>query len=584
MNASNPMRLALSHYLRTLRERDEFDRLLPELLTQMGYVPLVKPKAGVRQFGVDFPAAGRSLADGVDELLLFVIKQGDIGRRTWTGDPNAVRESMDEIIDVWLASHVPPEYKNHRKVIVVATTGDLGQDVQPNWAGFAMRHPQLRFEFWGADKVSDLVEAHLLNEHLFDNQDRADLRKALVMGADSDYRFDDLCRLMLRQLGLTPDGKLDDAGARQTAPELHKALRRVHLAALVCSHWVDSESERRQALWVMERTLLWCFHRAVLQSLQERQDVRNVIQEIWRSYIQAASRYHDAVSAHIRVKDGLSGYTREGAEYSVLLFEQVGLLASIGLSAALLEPGQDEEWRARSRALATALATLLRNHEAAASPRLDEQVVDICLALVLFIQAGQFDVARWWISEITGRLNFVFMVGRMFPVGTDSFDDLVELDVHDNDEFKGLMRRYSWLLATIGSWCVMLGLDDAYENLAGCHAKSYPDLGSQLWHPTADWTESWYFGPAHQRSGSTEAPFTLPASAQALRDRISQFNATGRLRWEENSPALAMGLWPLDFIACRHFRIPVPATMWYYLDSRPPRGDENVTEPAVSPL
>lgn len=129
MNASNPMRLALSHYLRTLRERDEFDRLLPELLTQMGYVPLVKPKAGVRQFGVDFPAAGRSLKDGVEELRLFVIKQGDIGRRTWSGDPNAVRESMEEIIDVWLASHVPPEYKYHRKVIVVATTGDLGQEV-----------------------------------------------------------------------------------------------------------------------------------------------------------------------------------------------------------------------------------------------------------------------------------------------------------------------------------------------------------------------------------------------------------------------------------------------------------------------
>lgn len=274
MNAGNPMRLALSHYLRTLRERDEFDRLLPELLAQMGYVPLVKPRAGVRQFGVDFPAAGRSPADGVDELLLFVIKQGDIGRRTWTGDPNAVRESMDEIIDVWLASHVPPEYRDHRKVIVVATTGDLGQEVQPNWAGFATRHPQLRFEFWGADKVSDLVEEHLLNEHLFDGQDRADLRKALVMGADSDYRFDHLCRLMLRQLGIAHEGHLSDAGAQQTVPALLKALRRVHLAALVCSHWVDSENERRQALWVIERTVLWCFHRAVLQSLQEHKDVQ----------------------------------------------------------------------------------------------------------------------------------------------------------------------------------------------------------------------------------------------------------------------------------------------------------------------
>lgn len=577
MNASNPMRLALSHYLRTLRERDEFDRLLPELLTQMGYVPLVKPKAGVRQFGVDFPAAGRSLTDGVNELLLFVIKQGDIGRRTWSGDPNAVRESMEEIIDVWLASHVPPEYKDHRKVIVVATTGDLGQEVQPNWVGFATRHPQLHFEFWGADEVSDLVEAHLLNEHLFDGRDRADLRKALVMSADSDYRFEHLCRLMLRQLGVTPDGQLGEEGALQSVPALLKALRRVHLAALVCSHWADGESERRQALWVMERTLLWSFHRVVLQSLQEQQDVREVVGDIWRSYQQAASRYYDAVAAHIRVKDGLSGYTREGAEYSVLLLEQVGLLASIGLSAALAESGQDDAWRARSNEFATALAAMLRNHDAAASPRLDAQVIDICLALVLFIQTGQHDLARLWTAEISGRLNFVFRLNRMFPVGSDSLDDLVELEVHGSDEFKGLMRRHSWLLATMASWCAMQGLDDMYENLADSHAKDYPDVGSQLWHPTAHWASNWYFGPAHQESGSTEAPYALPASAQTLRDRIAQFNATGRLRWEENSPALAVGLWPLDFIACRHFRTPVPASMWYYLNSKPPSGEEEVT-------
>lgn len=584
MNGGNPMRLALSHYLRTLRERDEFDRLLPELLTQMGYVPLVKPKAGVRQFGVDFPAAGRSQTDGVEELLLFVIKQGDIGRRTWSGDPNAVRESMEEIIDVWLASHVPPEYKDHRKVIVVATTGDLGQEIQPNWVGFAKRHPQLHFEFWGADEVSDLVEAHLLNEHLFDGQDRADLRKALVMGADSDYRFEHLCKLMLRQLGLAPNGQLDEKGAQQSVPALLKALRRVHLASLVCSHWADSESERRQALWVMERTLLWSFHRVVLQSLQERQDILEVIRDIWRSYLQAASRYYDAVARHIRVKDGLSGYTREGAEYSVLLLEQVGLLASIGLSAALIEPGQEDAWRARSSEFATAVAAMLRNHGAAASPRLDAQVIDICLALVLFIQTGQHDSARWWTAEISGRLNFVFTMGRMFPVGSDSLDDLVELEVRGSDEFKGLMRHHSWLLATMASWCAMLRLDDMYQNLAESHAKEYPDVGSQLWHPTAEWATNWYFGPAHQVSGSTEAPYALPVSAQTLRDRIAQFNASGRVRWEENSPALAIGLWPLDFIACRHFRTPVPASMWYYLGSKPPNCEEEVARPPTQSL
>lgn len=570
MSAGNPMRLALSHYLRTLRERDEFDRLLPELLTQMGYVPLVRPRAGVRQFGVDFPAAGKSPVDGVDELLLFVIKQGDIGRRTWNGDPNAVYQSMGEILDVWLPSHLPPEYQAHRKVIVVATTGDLGQEVQANWSGFATRHPQLHFEFWGADKVAELVETHLLNEHLFDGQDRADLRKALVMGADSDYRFDDLCRLILRQLGLDGQGQLTPDGQEQAAPALVKAMRRVHLAALVCAYWVDGEGERRQALWVTERTMLWCFHRVLLQNLQDHPDVQPALLDLWRSYQDAARRYHETIAVHVRVRDGLSGYTREGAEYAVLLLEQVGLLASIGLAEVMSSVGENEESAmARGAAVADALEALLRNHAAAASPRLDEQVVDIGLALVFLIQVGRFDAVHWWVTELASRLNLVFTLNRMFPVGTDSFDDLVELEVSGDDELKELLKRHSWLLATIGSWSAMLGMDEAYATLANGHAERYPQVGSQMWHPAADWSGRWYFGPAHVSSGSTEAPYSLPASADELRARIAQFNASRRLRWEEHSPALAIGLWALDFIACRHFRIPVPASMWYHLKDRP---------------
>lgn len=568
MSAGNPMRLALSQYLRTLRERDEFDRLLPELLAEMGYVALVKPKAGVRQFGVDFPAAGKSLKNGVEELLLFVIKQGDISRRIWDGDPNAVRPSMDEIIDVYLASHVPPSYANHRKVIIVATTGELGQEIQSNWAGYATRYPQLSFEFWGADRVADLIEVHLLNEHLFDGNDRADLRKSLVKGADSEYHFEDFCRLMLRQLGLAGDGQLSDVGLKQTPAALVKALRRVHLAALVCSHWADAEGESRQALWVMERAVLWSFHRAVLQTLHEEAGIQRVIFDIWDSYTAAARRYHKKIEGHIRIRDGLSGYTREGAEYAMTLLEQVGLLASIGLAFVATDrerfDGEDER-----TLMADALEDLLRNHPAAASPRLDEQVVDICLALVLLVQCGRFDTAKWWVAEVAGRLNFVFMLGRLFPVGNDSLDDLVELDVGTDNEEKALLKQYSWLLATVASWSVMLDLDGVYDALARGHTKDYPEVGSQLWHPPTDWSTKWYFGPVHHRQGDSEAPYALPASAQDLRDRIGEFNASNRLRWEETSPALQVGLWAIDFVACRHFRTPVPASMWYHLRDMP---------------
>ncbi len=58
----------------------------------------------------------------------------------------------------------------------------------------------------------------------------------------------------------------------------------------------------------------------------------------------------------------------------------------------------------------------------------------------------------------------------------------------------------------------------------------------------------------------------LPTRAQdILRARIEKFNASGHLKWEQNSPARAVGLWAIDFLACRHFRTPVPTSMWYQI-------------------
>lgn len=562
------MKLALSHYLRTLRERDEFDRLLPELVSAMGYVPLVKPKAGIRQYGVDFPAAGKSPADGEEELLLFVIKQGDITRRVWSGDTDRVRESLEEVVDVYLASHVPAQYRDHRKVVVLATTGDLAQDVQINWKGFADRHPALEFRFWGADQVAELLENHLLDEHLFDKQDRADLRKSLALAADSDYRFPDFCRMLLRQLGLTSEGALSDTGAAQDTRAVVKALRRIHLAALVCAHWAAVEGERRQAVWLLERTVLWAFHRVHLQQLQGDDQMLQAIADIWRSYYAFGNRYYDQILEHIHVKDGLSGYVREGAEYALTLFEQVGMLATLGLSQVAVLPDEAERQQMAENAevVADALAALLANHPATGSPRLDHQVIDICLGLCLFVMTGRLEAAQRWLEELAGRLNFVFILGRLFPVGTDSLDDLVELDGGEADEeYRAMLKQSSWLLASIASWCAVLGMDEVYANLADGHAHRYPEVDGQLWHPESGWSSGWYFGPGHQNQGMAEAPYPLPAVAQQLRDRIAVFNASGRLAWQEHSPTLAVGMWAIDFVACRHFRTPVPATMWYRL-------------------
>ncbi len=567
------MRLIISQFLRTLRERDEFDRLLPDLLLAMGYVPLAKPQTGVRQFGVDLAAVGKSAADGVEEVLLLVIKQGDLGRRDWdNGEPTSVRPSLNEVLDVYLTKLVAPEHAGLRKTIVLATTGDLKQDVETNWTGFKEQNSaRATFDFWGADRVSDLVERFMLDENLFAPSDRADLRRSLALASDSEYDFRDLNRMLMRQLGLTADGKLQMPSLDTKA--LRKAFRRVHLAAQICTRWAQAEGNSRQALWISERTLLWAWHRLQLMDPGEQPKLHATIAGMWHSYTEAAARYFDVIRPHLEVRDGMAGYGSEGAAFAVVLFEHIGLIAAIGL-ACRMEPANGTEARATIEsnvaAVADGLCALIQNHEASASPRLDGHIVDVTLALMFLVLAGRHDVAKGWVAEMAKRLDYCFKTESKFPVSTDSLEDLVELEVNPKDSklIEKLMGT-SWSLATIATWCVIFELNDHYAALARGATGPYAKVCAQLWHPTKEWPDSWYFGGSLDQ-GEAEAPYALLPSTADMRLRMTQFLERPEFDWVESSPTRKVGLWALDFLACRHFRMPVPASAWYRLGNERP--------------
>lgn len=577
------MRLVLAQFLRTLKERDEFDRLLPDLLLSMGYVPLTKPQTGVRQHGVDLAVFGTSPEDGQQELLLFVIKRGDIGRRDWDNpEPTCVRTSLNEVLDVYLNKYIAPEHAAVRKKVIVTTTGDMKQDVEPNWISFKeINASKATFDFWGGEKIADLIEQHMLDEHLFAADDRTDLRKALALAGENEYDYRDLNRLLLRQLGLNGDSKACDETTKVAS--LSKALRRVHLAAKVCSSWARSEGDTRQALWVAERALLWSWHRVLLCSEPERSSLYEHIADLWISYVQASGDYIEAIGPHLAVRDGMAGYGAEGAELGMVLFEHIGMLSTIGLACLMELPTDPEEENALAASvttLADSLCSLLANNSSVASPPLDGHIIDIQLGLMFLFNSGRVDNAKEWLADLVQRLDYSFKTKRSFPVGSDRIEDLVELQVGSSgdEELRDSLMRTSWCLATLAAWCVILGMDDVYAILSRGHAKAYPNVCAQLWHPTPEWPQRWYFGGAIAE-GETEAPYELPADPQALVERMRVFLRNPRYDWIANSPVQAVGMWALDFIACRHFRMPVPASAWYRLLPKEPAAAEGPATP-----
>lgn len=561
------MRLILAQYLRTLKERDEFDRLLPDLLLAMGYVPISLPQTGVRQFGVDLAAVGASPDDGIQELLLLVIKRGDIGRNDWDSGPQSVRQSLNEVFEVYLKTLVEPAHENLRKRIVLATTGELKQDTQINWDGYTKDNAvRADFSFWGGAQTSMLIERYMLDEHIFDSEDRTHLRKSLALAGELDYDQKDLHRLFRRQLGLGDAGELQQQPAHPR--HLEKALRIVNLSAQVFSKWSEDEGNLKQALVASERALLWSWHRIQLEEIDKRKQYNSEISELWRTYNSVSYRYFEKLREHMYASDGLSGYCRENAEFSLVVFEQLGIISTIGLCQILIFSADETQQQSNlenATVIADALAALIKNNPVSASPRLDGNVIDIVLGLLLLTLTGHITQAQDWLAELVRRADYSFKRKRNFPISTDSTDDLIELTVFGDQEMSARLIKMSWLLPTLASWAALIGRDDLYNVIAKNSKTDYPEVCLQLWHPTQDLEKHLYYWPAQYHCGETEAPINLPENLDIFREMVKSVLASKRHNIVDASTAGLVGIMALDLVACRHYRTPVAPYFWYRL-------------------
>src|ERR1043165_7505119 len=104
------MKLLVRNYLASLREREELDAILPDLLSELGYTEYSRPQRGTAQAGVDIVAIGDD--EGERKVFLFSVKQGDLTRQSWDGTPQALRSSLNEILDTSIPTKIPKRYQS----------------------------------------------------------------------------------------------------------------------------------------------------------------------------------------------------------------------------------------------------------------------------------------------------------------------------------------------------------------------------------------------------------------------------------------------------------------------------------------
>lgn len=559
------MRIILREYLATLKESREFDVLLPDLLRGMGIVPISHPQIGVRQAGVDVAGVGND-SKGTRTLWLFVLKQGDIGRNDWDGGPQSIRPSLNQIQDVFLRANLRPEHTHLPVKIVVATTGDFKQDNEQDRAGYAARHStdRLSFEFWSADHIAALIEQYLLDEYALPEASRSQLRRALALIGEPDYDLQHYYAL-LRDL-FTWDAHSGEKPAKQMRLRI-RALVTTSLATGILNHWARQENNLRGAVVAAERTVLFAWDAVRKHGLAKSKRIMRAYGRLIEMYLDVSTIYFNRVQPHLVARNAIARYYGESSLLNERIFEEIGRIATIGLSHLLFGYIANDQERGHegADAVADTLQRFLQSHPASASPCYDAHCIDISLALLLFCFTNRADFAKSYVGELVGRLVYAYQVGKWFPIATDSFDDLVAFEIDRNDVDLKKLKEMSWMMPTIAQWAAALGAEEAYVALARLGDNALQDTCFQLWYPDEDTDSLRYGAPAHHESGITQAPIELPASAEEMRREMLRLRTDSPIKDEVMTSAARAGLPFLDYVSCRHFRIPLDPAFWQKL-------------------
>lgn len=552
------MKLIIKQYLASLRERNELDALLPDLLSQMGLNVFSKPGRGTRQDGVDVAAVG-SLNGEPEKVYLFSIKAGDLTRLSWDSDSlQSLRPSLNEIKDSYIPNRLPKEHKDEQIVICLCFGGDIQEQVRASVEGYIGQNStdRITYEEWNGDKLANLIQESFLREDLLPENSRPILRKALALLDEPEASFGYYTQLATA---------LFNVAAEERSKKL-TSLRQMSICLWILFAWARDNGNLEAAYLSAERTLLFAWDLAK-NEFGKNNKVAKGIQEAFQSvlgtYSQIADEYiNGKILPHVTVLDGLSTAVRPSSSMDVnlKLFDLLGRLAMYGLWTTWRATIADEEEYKeklvlRSRYISDAVKSLISNNPALFLPIKDEQAIDIFLAILQMAMSGSGEGdMKLWLSEIIERARFAYEGNEPYPCTIRDYAELLDHPHRGDEEYRKEVTEGSILYPTIALWAAILGDSKVYEKVTNFKDECLLHCNFQLWYPDETTEDNLYTNKDLHGAALSNVPIE-----QSPKEFL-------KLVWEEceqaqhfeNLSAREKGLWPLILLASRHYRIPVP--------------------------
>ena len=563
------MKLIIRQYVASLREREELDRILPDLLCELGYNVLSRPSVGTRQYGVDIAAVGKD--EGEEKLFLLSVKQGDLLRQDWEGSPQALRPSLDEIRQIYLRLRVPREFQKLKVVICLCFGGDVHEAVQDNVTGYIEEHTDDRISFqqWNGDKIAGMLSNGILRDTLGSKELKASFQKAVAMVDEPEICNEHFSRL-IRQLCNPTDPKakerLSKSKGRLTA------IRQLYLCLWILFVWARDAENVEGAYLACEEAILRCWG-AFNSHLGKKSAASEELGEAFGELVDLSETIFEALAEdkifpHVDKLHSISMavHSQSPVDVNLKLFDLVGRFAIYGFWRLWRKSGTDhlpksrDNWYdSKTQALTQNLVLLIRNNPALLSPLQDSQSIDITLALLLLsMQERWRPAAANWIDALAANVRFTYLTQSRYPTIQEAYRELLYHPRERTDEYRKEQTAGSTLLPTLAIWAECIGATETAEHFPAFIRDEMSHCNCQLWFPDEASESRLYSGD--DRHGAMLNTLPIATDLPEVRSQIEQECQTST--HFDSLSAIEMGHWPILLMACRHYRVPVPPNVW----------------------
>jgi hypothetical protein len=552
------MKLLIRDYVGSLKEREELDAILPDLLSELGFNVISRPGRGTAQRGVDVAAIGKD-AKGKQKVYLFSVKPGDLTRQEWDGNSQKLRSSLNEIIDEYIPARIPAAYRGLKIVIVLCFGGDVHESARSLVTQFTKRHTKgkISFEEWNGDKIAELLLTGVLREELLPKPLRSSFQKAVAMVDQPEIAYEHFARLLNSiRTGV------------KTENDAVRAARQMYICLWVLFVWARDIDNLDAPYLASELALLnlWEMVKPFIgKKTANARAVVTVVQHVINLHIQiGALLMNNKILPHADRRNALSCavLTRTSVDVNLKMFDMLGRLAMTGhwmVWASSLSGSLNPDLQAALDRMVKAGMQLINNNPALFLPLQDEQAIEVALFLMFAVRSGAFgrDI-HFWLHEMGQRLDIAVRSNGRYPCRFTDYKDLIDHPKNGSDEYRKDALAGSVLIPLLAAWLAAFKDRSLLERLTALKVSHLQDCTLQLWLPEKESENHLYLND--EMHGAALADLPLGEDGSELLQTIAE-------ACDANDGFTALsanlsGYWPVVLTACRHYRLPVPPQFW----------------------